>query len=231
MTQLDAQRIAGMLEWPLEFVDAGSPTLGGIPQDWRPIARSSDAEERRLRAMALWNRDFLDLVPKFAEATATRLAEVRACIAFDTSLLVYVFDDGAGGWLPRAGWDPRDPAEPRLWSTVPTPLRTFLRQVHAGFVGADGEAYGPLPPKAMETFAEMAESPEGDPDWDEDAAERGIPLSTRLMRIARDSGLLMYCVSPDLPPGKLAMVYEGDVDPVDFWPALDELMVSEIIGE
>src|SRR5690349_17323541 len=105
MTQLDTGQIAGMLqEWPLEFVDADSPALGDIPQDWQPIARSDDAEERRLRAMALWNRDFLDLVPEFADTAAARLADVKACIAWETPLLVYVFDDGADGWLPQVGW-------------------------------------------------------------------------------------------------------------------------------
>lgn len=90
------------------------PHWGTIPEAWQPISRSGDAEERRLRAMALWNLDFLDLVPKFAKATASRLADVRACIAFETPVLVYVFDDGAGGWLPQVGWAPRDPTEPRM---------------------------------------------------------------------------------------------------------------------
>jgi hypothetical protein len=232
MTQLDATRIAETLpKWALEFVDAASPALGEVPEEWQPIARSGDAEERRLRAMALWNRDFLDLVPEFARTATTRLADVRACVAFETPLLVYVFDDGAGGWLSRVGWAPRDPTEPRLWSSVPAPLRTFLREVHAGFVGADGESFGPLPPRAMQTLAEIAESPDGDPDWDEDAAEDGRILSARLMQIARNAGLIMYCVSPDLPPGQLALVYEGDVDPVDFGPALDELLLSGITAQ
>jgi hypothetical protein len=37
--------------------------------------------------------------------------------------------------------------------------------------------------------------------------------------------------SPDLPPEQLAMVYEGDVDTVDFGPALDELLVSGITAD
>lgn len=176
--------------WFFQAVDTASPALGTVPEDWQPIARSGDAEERRLRAMALWNRDFLDLLPEFAETAAARLADVRASIAFETPVLVYVFDDAAGGWLPQVGWAPLDPAEPRLWSAVPAPLQTFLRQVHAGFVAADGESFGPLPPRAMETLAEMAGSPDGDPDWDEDAAEDGRILYTRLMQIAKNKLLV-----------------------------------------
>ncbi|HVV09522.1 hypothetical protein [Amycolatopsis sp.] len=209
-------------EWPLRFVTEG------LPENWAEIARSGDAEERRLRALALWNRDLLDLVPGFAETAARTLVDVRTCIAWEKPLLVYVFDNGADGKLAFAGWAPADTTEPRLWSSVPAPLRKFLREVHAGFVAADGESFGPLPPRSMRTLAELADSPDGDPDWDEDAAEDGRPLSTRLMQIARNAGLIMHCVSPDLPPGQIALVYEGDVDPTDFGPAFDELLVTGI---
>ncbi|HSV67274.1 MAG TPA: hypothetical protein VLJ59_15370 [Mycobacteriales bacterium] len=50
------------------------------------------------------------------------------------------------------------------------------------------------------------------------------------MRIGTDGVDLQYCVSPDLPPGQIALVYEGDIDRRAFGPALDGLMVGDFGG-
>lgn len=225
----DGVDLGGLVErWGLELVTARSPALSRLPERWRDIACCRDAEERWLRAMALWNHDLLELLPRFARTVTTRLADVRTGLARGRALLVYAFDGAAGGHRVRLGWEPTDRTEPALWPTVPAPLRTFLREVHAGFVADDGESCGPLPPRAMATMAEQLDEPAGSADWDDLAAEQGNPLSTRLLWIANNPGLIGYYVSPDLPPDRLAMIYEGDVDRRDFGTALDELLVSTL---
>jgi hypothetical protein len=74
----------------------------------------------------------------------------------------------------------------------------------------------------MDTLANLSDWPEGIPDWEADIA------STRLLQISTDGGILCYCLSPDLAPGQVALVYEGDVDPQDFGAELDQLMMSRL---
>jgi hypothetical protein len=81
-------------------------------------------------------------------------------------------------------------------------------------------------PVHMQTIAEMADLPDGIPEWDEDAEI----ASTRLLVISSDGGLLYYCLSPDLDPGQVALVYEGDIDPKDFGSELDKLMMARLDG-
>jgi hypothetical protein len=214
---MDLTKVAAALEgWSIAFIEADSPALARFPQQWQPIADATEPETRRRAALALWNPAFLDLVPEFAQTMRARLLDVVACLIDDKPALIYV----TTGYVIWIGWDPRAPEEPPpFWECVPAPLRTFLREVHGGFTAPDGESYGPMQPAYMQTLADFAGWPEGIPDWDEDE----IP-STRLLRIAKDSGTLTYCVSPDLPPGKVALVYEGDVDPKDLGTELDDLM-------
>lgn len=73
----------------------------------------------------------------------------------------------------------------------------------------------------MQTIAARVGRPGGFPGWDEAAAaETGRIASNRLLCVTKDGGNLLFCVSPDLPVGQAALVYEGDIDPQDFGPAL-----------
>ena len=79
----------------------------------------------------------------------------------------------------------------------------------------------------MKTLAESAGPPMNETGWD--VGYRDIQInSTRLLWLTRDSGELLYCTSPDIPPGNIALIYEGEIDdPVEeFWPALDNLLVE-----
>jgi hypothetical protein len=123
-----------------------------------------------------------------------------------------------------AGFDPRTFGEPPpFWQSFPQPLRVFLHEVHAGFISS-GAGFGPLPPSHMQTLAKLADFPDGIPMWDEMAEI----ASTRLVLVASDGGLMRFCLSPDLTPGQVALVYEGDVDPQDLSTELDELMMSRL---
>jgi hypothetical protein len=163
-------------------------------------------------------------LPRFTTALTGQLADVQPALSGTTPVLVYLARGNDGG--PRAwiGFPPlpTDWPAPWFWAAIPTFLRVFFERSHAGFVAADGESCGPLPPKLMRTLAERAGAPDGIPGWD---GEGRIP-STRLVRVATNGALLDYCVSPDLAGERLALVYEGDIDPQDASAALDELMTS-----
>jgi hypothetical protein len=217
---------AGTLsDWGLRFADPGVDELSRIPERWRAVATAAQPRERREAALGLWNQGFLDLVPRFAEVLRTRLLDVRAYLADDHPVLVYVVASDGGGPVSWVGFDPGTFGEPPpFWDSFPEPLRVFLRDVHAGYVSSGDAGFGPLPPAQMQTLATLAGFPDGIPGWDEEA---GID-STRLVLVASDGGLLRLCLSPDLPPGQLALVYEGDVDPQDFGAELDQLMMSRL---
>lgn len=220
----DAQVERTLPEWSLAFVEPTAAQAAQLPEQWRPIALAADAGARCRLARSLWSRGFLAAVPRFAAALATRCADVRACIVHDCPALVYVMADDDGGHVSWVGYDPREFGPvPEFWQSFPASLRVFLREVHAGFVsGADGASFGPARPVHMVSLARFAGFPEGIPGWDED----GRITSTRLLRITSDGGNLHYCLSPDLAPGDIALVYEGDIDPADFGTTLDELMMS-----
>ena len=69
----------------------GSVPAEPVPEQWRPILESDDAESRRLTALS-WNREFLDLVPQFAQALRTELADVRVGQLKGEAVLVYAFE-------------------------------------------------------------------------------------------------------------------------------------------
>ncbi|MBD0692143.1 hypothetical protein [Streptomyces sp. CBMA123] len=224
MTAVDAAGIARTLpEWSLAFVEPASDRITALPERWRPIALADRPETRYRMARSLWNQDFLDLVPRFATAMDGRCVDVRACLTDGCAALVYVMADEAGGLVSWVGYDPRTfGPEPVFWPSFPEPLRAFLRGVHAGFVsGCDGTSFGLARPVHMTTLAEFADFPEGIPGWDEDEIE-----STRLLRVTSDGGNVHYCLSPELAPGEIALVHEGEVDARDCGAELDELMVS-----
>ncbi|MFC4535769.1 hypothetical protein [Sphaerisporangium dianthi] len=216
-----AETVAGLA---LTFVEPGSAEVTRFPESWRPIARSSDPAHRHRSALALWSREFLDLVPRFAGALETRFFDVRAGVTGDRPVLVYVAEAEDGGYVSWIGYDPRDFGEPPpFWESFPGPLRVFLREVHAGFVSGRQAAFGPARPVSMDTLANLADYPDGVPGWED--AEMS---TTRLVQIATDGGHLYYCLSPDLSPGEIALIYEGDIDRQDFSAQLDELMMSRL---
>jgi hypothetical protein len=212
---------------PPTLAPPGSAPTEPVPEQWRPILESDDAETRRLTALALWNREFLELVPRFAHVLRTELADVRVGHQRGEAVLVYAFEHHDYGervvtcWI---GWDPATfgDAEPPLYECVPEPLRVFYRQVHAGFTAPDRESFGPNSPKYMRTLAGIGHFTEDDADlWD----GQDIPW-TRLLIVAI-ADTTYYCVSPDLPPGQAVQVYEGQPDdPEDFGPLLDKVMIA-----
>src|SRR4051812_26557252 len=207
--------------WSPVFAAVDPADAARLPARWRPILLSPDGPTRCQLALDLWNQSFLELVPRFAGTFRDRLVDTRAYLADGVPVLVYVATADEGGYVSWVGYDPRTFGEqPPFWDAVPAPVQVFLREVHAGFTSGSGLGYGPLRPAHMEIFAHMADWPEGIPGW-EDAAV----ASTRLLVIGMDEGLMYWCVSPDLGPGQVAVIYEGDVDPKDAGPELDELMM------
>lgn len=218
---VDPSRISDSLPmWDLAFVAPESGDAALVPVSWQPILQAATAGERCRLARALWNSEFLGLLPRFAATLQDQLLDVRVCLTDDTVVLVYVTagEDRLVSWV---GYDPRSFGnEPPLFTAVHPALRTFLHEVHAGFVTEEREAYGPMRPRHINTLANLTGYPDGIPDWDE---HQSI-ASTRLLRITTNSGNLDYCVSPDLPSDQIALVYEGDIDPQDLGSELDELM-------
>jgi hypothetical protein len=226
VAQIERDEIASTLSrWSLTFVEPDSGEASLIPEPWQPIVRSPDRQTRQQTALALWNREFLDLVPRFAAALATRFVDVRACLTDDCPVLVYVAQADSGGHVSWVGYDPGTfGAPPPFWDSFPGSLQAFLREVHAGFVSGSRTSFGPLRPRDMDTLANLGDFPEGIPGWEDDADIS----STRLLRITTDGGLLNYCVSPDLAPGQVALVYEGDIDPQDLGSEVDDLLMSRL---
>jgi hypothetical protein len=202
-----------------------APPGAAVPPLWTDIVAATDPAERVRLAVARWNRDFLALIPTFADALRTRFVDVRHGTDGDLPVLVYVAESKSGGYVTWVGYDPATfGTEPKFWEHFPGPLRTFLRDVHAGFVSYSWMSFGPMRPDHMQTIAELADFPDGVPGFD-DEAEIG---STRLLPLCNDGGLLYYCVSPELAAGRIALVYEGDVDPKDFGPEFDEMLTSRL---
>lgn len=200
-------------------------TAGVVPEIWHPIVSSPDPVTRIARALARWNEDFVAMVPKFAAYLRANLVDVRVCVVGGDPTLVYVVRRPDGEYTSWLGWDPRSFGEPPpFWDRFPCAVQTFLTSVHAGFAGPEGDAYGLSRPRWMTTLAARAGEPDGLEDWDCDAEI----ASTRLLVVTTNGTTLLYCVSPDLPVGQIAMVYEGDIDPQDFGSRLDQLMVGRL---
>jgi hypothetical protein len=230
MVQIDLAAIAATLEnryHTVTFVDSDSPKAPEIPAQWRGIAESDDAEQRRLSAMTLWNRDFLALVPGYAEALRTKLADVRPCVFSDEGpALVYIFDAGAS----TAVWIGRDPAgfgdTPVYWESLPVPARTFLREVHAGYSLSGRGACGLARPRNMTTLAEKWSETGVIPDW---LGETWFPDCERIdphrvMYVTHTSETFELATSPDLPPGKALIYHDGEANMVSFGEELDAMM-------
>ncbi|MFG1797644.1 hypothetical protein [Nocardia sp. NPDC049149] len=226
MPRIDQDDIVTALEEdrPVEFIDATTMDNVLVPARWRPIAESGDPAERTAIARSLWNSDFVELVPNFAAALDEQLADVRVCLLREECVLVYAAAGVDEPWVVWIGWDPaaaRD-VTPPLWESVPGPVRTFLREVHAGYTAEDWESYGLLSPRHMRTFAAEAGFPDGIPGWDKDVA------ATRMLRLGKTYSGVTYWVSPDLPSDKVVVTYEGDFDIEDLAPELDNLLSYRI---
>ncbi|GHF07159.1 hypothetical protein GCM10017786_45960 [Amycolatopsis deserti] len=226
MDEFDLDEIAAQLddEHPVQLVEPGTPEADRVPPGWRAIAASDDPAARRAAALALWNPDFLELVPRFARALRENLADVRLAVLRGDPVLLYLVRPARPPYTVWVGWHPDTfGATPPNWAALPAPLRRFLREVHAGFTATDWQSFGPVQPASMMSFAEWAGFDGPIPGWD---GSDGRIASDRLFFVAKDGGLLHHCTSPDLEAGKVALVYEGDVEIADFAPALDELMAG-----
>lgn len=228
MIEFDLNDIKDDLEArSLTCVDAGSAEVAQAPLRWRRIAESADPTVRCSEALALWNREFINMVPRFAEEFTEHLADVRVCNLNDAWVLLYLARGVYEPYVAWVGWDPDTfgESQPPYWESIPGPLREFLANVHAGFTGTDGEDYGAIRPALMRTFSDrfLGNNHAAIADWDDNSKIS----STRLVFVTSNGSLLYYCASPDLPPGKIALIYEGRVDTKeDFSTALDELMSS-----
>ncbi|SBT44447.1 hypothetical protein [Micromonospora narathiwatensis] len=225
MSQVDLAAVADTLPGlDLVLVEPGSAEARRLPYQWQPIATATDPRARLAAALALWNEPLLAALPEFAVALRTRFADVRAYLADDEPALLYLATDSDGRLLSWIGFDPASFVEPPFWEQFPEPLRAFLRQVHAGFTSGGRTAFGPMHPRHMRTIAEQAGEPDGLADWDE---EQEI-ASTRLLLVTSNGGMVDYCVSPDLDVDELAVVFEGDIDPTPYGPALDRLLTRRL---
>ncbi|WP_338760679.1 hypothetical protein V7968_32240 [Nocardia vulneris] len=217
------QELLGDGHGPVHLLDSPADTAG----PWPGIAASADPEERAQMAVAQWNSDFLDLVPRFATALHTRLRDVRVC-DWDTEgpALLYFFEDANGDTVVWVGWDPRSSAGPRppFWDTLPSAVRRFLNDVHPGFTMLDGESFGLAQPSYMSTFDAWAGWTNGIPDWDHE-----VPIAaTRMLWLTGNGGDTALCASPDLTVGEVAGLFEGDFSTSELGPELDSLMLSAL---
>ncbi|MDT5009594.1 MAG: hypothetical protein QOH57_1211 [Mycobacterium sp.] len=225
----EIEQVLGSVEHSESVVLDPGPQM---PERWRPIADSDDPQARRQAALSLWNADFLALVPDFAAALESELADVHVGHLGDDAVLVYAFEHyDAGGpdryvvcWI---GWDPAlfTDSETPLFSSIPQPVQAFYRDVHAGFLGPDWLSYGLIQPRHLQSYAEFVGLPEGVPDWPEED-----PDSTRLLVLASTGGNVHLCVSPDLDDGQALTIYDGVADPPeDFDALLDHTMTEYFV--
>jgi hypothetical protein len=215
------------------IVDAGDPEFAAVPTQWATIARSGDAEERRLLALSLWNRDFLDLIPEYAAALRTTLVDVRVCVlSGEGVVLLYFFDESDPTYAMTIGWDPAGfgDTEPVFWETIPAAAQTFLREVHAGYtLSGDWEACGIIPPRNMTTLAGAWDNPDGVPGWEDNWWPDCDPIdSRRLLYITHSTPTYTLLTSPDLPTGRALTNYDGEINVVDFARELDSIMLTGI---
>ncbi|GAS88783.1 hypothetical protein [Mycolicibacterium brisbanense] len=223
-------------DWaPNQFaiLEPGEDTRHRIPDAWWPTAASPDPDERKVAAMALWNNDFLAMIPRFAQALRERLVDVRVVQHswLPAPTLDYVLIDDEGR---HAVWLGEDPAtfgdtEPTFFEALPPQADTFLRSVHAGFTTWDGESCGLIAPARMQTYAAYVGWPEPLSAPPADLEPDSIhPL--RMLRIGGRESYSDLLVSPDHPQGFAITYFEPDFDVTLFGHALDELMMMALEG-
>lgn len=204
------------------LVEPGTAAAAHVPAHWAPIAGARDPRVRCAAAVALWNLDMFELVPRFGAVLAECLDDVRVCLLRGDWVLLYALRKPFQPHEFRIGWDPATFGAdvPRHWDALPEPLRVFLGMVHAGFTDPDGISFGLTRPRDMQTYDELglAESVRN-----RDTDER-IP-GDRAMLIAKGLGDTNYFASPDLPGDTVGWEYGGDMErPMDFGRTLDDLM-------
>ena len=204
------------------LVEPGSSAAAHSPAQWAAIAGGHEATARCEAAVALWNLDMLELVPRFGTVLAECLDDVRVCLLGGDWVLLYALRKPFQAHEFRIGWDPATfgADQPPQWSALPEALRVFLGTVHAGFTALDGMSFGPTRPRNMETYRALRLN---DPvrNWE---AGQDIP-GDRIMLIAKGMGDTHYCVSPDLPDGTIGWEAGGNVSgPLDFSQTFDKLM-------
>ncbi|MGW1741774.1 hypothetical protein ACWCPQ_23565 [Nocardia sp. NPDC001965] len=204
------------------LVEPGSSAAAHVPAQWAEIAGACDARVRGAAAVALWNLDMFELMPRFGAVLAECLDDVRVCLLRGDWVLIYALRKPFQPHEFRIGWDPATFGVnvPSCWDRLPEPLRVFLSMVHAGFTDLDGISFGPARPRDMQTYAAlgMAESVR---NWD--TGER-IP-DDRAMLIAKGLGDTNYFVSADLPADTVGWEFGGDMErPMDFGRTFDDLM-------
>jgi hypothetical protein len=224
MTAPSPAEVLGTIDGqPASLVEPGSGEVTRLPDQWRSLVEAHDATIRHQTALGLWGDEFLDFVPRFAEALRARLLDVRACLVSGKPVLIYAGQTDGGQLFSWLGRDPRSfRDEPLFWDLFPPPLRAFLQHVHAGFTAGPNAGFGPVGPGGMQTIAEMAEIVDTIETSDDDGEEIA---TDRLLVIATDGGVTNYCVCPDAP-GQIMVLYEGDLVRRDFATELDDLMAS-----
>ncbi|MFQ6331210.1 hypothetical protein ACLMAL_34450 [Nocardia sp. CWNU-33] len=206
-----------------DLVEPGSPAAAHVPARWQAIARATWPQDRRELALALWNLDFLNVLPRFVAVLDEFLVDVRVALLRGDWVLLYILRGEYQPPVIRIGWDPSTfgADEPPFFDCLPEPLRAFLRTVHAGFTAPEGESFGPLRPRDMITYAELGVGHAVVHNWDAD-----VEISpNRVMLIADAISGIRYCVSPDLPAGTIGFELGGNIDsPQPFDSTFDTFM-------
>lgn len=234
MTGIDEAALIAAADWdakPIRLLDAGPQTRARIPESWWPVAESTDPDARKSAALAPWNTDFLELIPRYARALRTALVDVRVAQHswLSAPSLDYVLRRFDGELVVWVGEEPRltGPAPP-LFDSVPAAVRMFLRQVHAGFSTYDGVSCGVNSPSDMTTLAAYWGRPERNEvvDWDED---HEFPGSQRLLLVTSNDTAHLF-TSPDLPADTAVTYFEPDYEIQPFGPALDTFLNMPLGG-
>ncbi|MEV6426287.1 hypothetical protein [Nocardia sp. NPDC051463] len=206
-----------------DLVEPGSPTVEHVPPRWQAIARAMRPQDRRDLAVAQWNLDFLNVMPRFSALLGECLVDVRVALLRGDWVLLYVLRRDYQPPAIRIGWDPSTfgAGEPPFFDCLPEPLRAFLHTVHAGFTAPEGESFGPLRPRDMVTYAELGVGDAVVHNWDGD-----IEISpSRVVLVADAISNIRYCVSPDLPAGTIGFALGGNIDsPQPFDSTFDAFM-------
>ncbi|MFF0491496.1 hypothetical protein ACFYTQ_20935 [Nocardia sp. NPDC004068] len=203
------------------LVEPGSAAAAHVPARWAGIAGSEVAWDRCAAALALWPREVVDLLPRFASVLARCLEDVRVCLLRGDWVLLYGIRNRFREHEFRIGWDPATfgAAVPAHWDALPEALREFLTSVHAGFTDLDRVSFGPVRPRDMLSYAELGLLPVR--NWQ---AGEDIPVD-RAMLVTRGLGGTYYFASPDLPAGTIGWEAGGNLDrPLPFGPTLDDMM-------
>jgi hypothetical protein len=225
----DAAIAASFPHKPVTVVPQAATAGLPVPDAWQDIIAATTGTARAAATRRLWPAPLLHLIPKFAQVLTDRLIDVRLVSIEGDLALAYLVDDASAGRVVT--WIGYDPATfgtpPPFWEVFPEPLTDFLREVHAGFTSQDTYSFGVTRPRYMATIADNANSPEGIPFWDE---IQPYP-STRLLQISAQGPGMLYCLSPDLPAEHLAIADEAEIDVVEFWPAIDDLLMDRFLAQ